>query len=396
MQNDDYRLNKAINELVADTEKSEKIDHDAATRKISEAISAFTTDVAEDWEVSKTVATQWTNKYIVTLNDIKRGNYFVYGYSTLGDLTAERQEAVKFWIDTIFFRRDLPVVVRARNGRGKTYFLSWLLLRTTIMRPDADILTNIPFYWLTDIRAKPLKVPNFYKINKMSQMLRLSAQSVLNDRIPYVIIDEMDNAVSSQDYKGGKESPYASWKEFTYIKRHLLIKGPILAYHSVNDIPNYMRSRQIVADIFKIFVHGPDRYIFSDATKPYSLKIAGDILLYSKHGFNDFAIDVMMRKLRVSIGETNTPKETAKKILENLDANTFDVYGENKTNEEKAEKYRAICALHEEEPQLTYRQIADRLGLKTISGIKEALDWCKEQKNNKENGQDYGEGEENE
>ncbi len=361
-----------------------------------DAVSALIADIEEDWEVSHEAATQMAEDYVRILDSVRNGTAFVTGFSTASNTTINRQEAVKFWLDSVFFRRDLPVVIRAKNGRGKTYLLSWLLLRARIMRPDGDFLTNIPWFWETDERVKPLAMPNFYNINSMSEMLRRSAESVLSDRIPYVIIDEMDNAVSSQDYRRGKESPYASWKQFTYIKRHLRMKGPILTYHSVNDIPNYMRSRQVVADILKVYVHGGERYIFSEATRPYSLKINGEALLYSKTGFNDFEINVDMRKLRIMIGKTGNPKETAKMILKHLDDCSFDAYERRKIDEEKEEKYRAVCELRSKDPKITYRKIAEKLGIKSLSDVKEAVDWCKEQKDNKKNNKEYVEDEENE
>ena len=354
-----------------------------------EAFVALVEDLMEDWGVSHAVATQMASDYVAILDAVRNGVSFVSGVSTTGNTTIDRQEAVKYWLDTVFFRRDLPVVIRAKNGRGKSYLLSWLLLRAKIMRPDGDFLTNIPWFWETDPRVKPLAMPSFYNIDNMSEMLKKSSESVLAGRIPYVVTDEMDNAVSAQDFSlGSTGGPFKSWKQFTYIKRHLKMNGPLLAYHSVNDIPNYMRSRQVVADILKIYVHGGERHIFSEATRPYSLKISGEFLLYSKNGFNDFEINVDMRKLRIKIGKTGNPRETAKKILENLDDCSFDAYEQRKNNEEKAERYRDICDLKAEEPKITYREIADRLRLTTTSGIKKALDWCEEHKEKRKNTQE--------
>ena len=343
-----------------------------------EALTALSKDIEDDWEVPPAVAMKMAADYATLLSSITSDKDFVTGSNTDRQRTKEREEAIKFWLDSVFFRRDLPVVLRAKNGRGKTYFLTWLLLRSKMMRPDGDFLTNIPWFWETDPRVRPLAMPNFYNINKMSEMLRRASQTVLEGRVPYVIIDEMDNAVSSQDFSGAGKQAFASWKQFTYIKRHLKMKGPVLAYHSVNDIPNYMRSRQVVADILKVYVHGGERYVFSRATRPYRLKVNGDFIVYSKNGFNDFEIDVDMRKLRVSIGKTGTPVETAKKILANLESCVFDAYGKRKEEFDKAEMYRDVCDLKAE--GLTYEQIAERMKVARRT-IKKALDWCQNQKN---------------
>jgi hypothetical protein len=345
-----------------------------------DAVAALSRDVEEDWEVPRGEAMKLASEYYEILKGVKDGSISVSGLRGSGSSVQERPEAIKLWLDTVFFRRDLPVVIRAKNGRGKTYFLSWLLLRAKVMRPDGDFLTNIPWFWETDPTVKPLAMPNFYNINKMSEMLRRSSETVLEGRIPYVIIDEMDNAVSSQDFAGGRGGPFASWKQFTYIKRHLKMKGPILAYHSVNDIPNYMRSRQVVADILKVYVHAGERYIFSEATRPYRLKITGGFLLYSKNGFNDFEIDVDMRKLRVSIGKTGTPAETARKIISNLDSCTYDAYEKRKEEFENEELYREICDLREE--GLKVEEIRKRLGIRK-QRVTDALEWCRNRRNQK-------------
>ena len=345
---------------------------------LDDPMTALTRDVEEDWEVPREAAMKLAAEYAEILKGVKDGSISVAGLRGSSSTVQERPEAIKLWLDTVFFRRDLPVVIRAKNGRGKTYFLSWLLLRAKIMRPDGDFLTNIPWFWETDERVRPLAMPNFYNINRMSEMLRRSSETVLEGRVPYVIIDEMDNAVSSQDFAGGSGGPFASVKQFTYIKRHLKMKGPILAYHSVNDIPNYMRSRQVVADILKVYVRAGERYIFSEATRPYRLKITGTSLLYSKNGFNDFEIDVDMRKLRVSIGKTGTPAETAKRILSNLDSCTFDAYEKRKEEFENEELYREICDLREE--GLKVEEIRKRLGIRK-QRVTDALEWCRNRRN---------------
>ncbi|MCW6159216.1 MAG: hypothetical protein LVQ63_07060 [Thermoplasmatales archaeon] len=353
--------------------------------EMADATNALSKDIEEDWEVSPAAAIKMTTDYLEILGSVKNEKAFVSGFNTGRNEKREREEAVKFWLDTVFFRRDLPVVIRARNGRGKTYLLTWLLLRTKIMRPDGDFLTNIPWFWETDPKVKPLAMPNFYNINKMSDMLRRSSETVLEGRTPYVIIDEMDNAVSSQDFTGGRGGPFASWKQFTYIKRHLKMKGPLLAYHSVNDIPNYMRSRQVVADILKVYVHGGERYVFSKATRPYRLKVGGDFVIYSKNGFNDFEIDVDMRKLRVSIGKTGTPAESARKILANLDSCTYDAYEKRKEEFDKGEMYKDICEMKAEGQ--TYREIQEKMKISAAT-VKKALEWCEKQqsmKGSKEN-----------
>ena len=349
-----------------------------------EALIALSKDIEDDWEVPPAVAMKMAADYATLLGSITSDKGFVTGSNTDRQRTREREEAIKFWLDSVFFRRDLPVVLRAKNGRGKTYFLTWLLLRSKMMRPDGDFLTNIPWFWETDPRVRPLAMPNFYNINKMSEMLRRASQTVLEGRVPYVIIDEMDNAVSSQDFSGAGKQAFASWKQFTYIKRHLKMKGPVLAYHSVNDIPNYMRSRQVVADILKVYVHGGERYVFSRATRPYRLKVNGDFIVYSKNGFNDFEIDLDMRKLRVKIGKTGTPRETARKVIDNIDSCSYDAYATRAKEEEKHEEYRDICDLHSE--GLTYREIQDKLKVAAAT-VRKALEWCEKQ-NESERGDD--------
>ncbi|MEM0136695.1 MAG: hypothetical protein QXU18_15950 [Thermoplasmatales archaeon] len=358
-----------------------------------EALAALISDIEDDWEVPESVATKMANDYVRISRSIADGRAQIQAQNTDQRYTRERGEAIKFWIDSVFFRRDLPVVLRAKNGRGKTYFLSWLLLRGAMVRPDGDFLTNIPLFWETDPRVKPLAMPHFYNINKMSEMLRRASQTVLEGRVPYVVLDEMDNAVSSHDFSGAGKKAFESWRQFTYIKRHLKMKGPVLAYHSVNDIPNYMRSRQVVADILKVYVHGGERYVFSRATRPYRLKVTGDFMVYSKNGFNDFEIDVDMRKLRISLGKTGTPMETAKKVIQNLDSCTFDAYEKRKDEFDKGELYRDICDLKAE--GLVYRDIQEKMKVSAAT-VKKALEWCEKHKNQEDSRNDYEGDDENE
>lgn len=345
-------------------------------------------EIAEDWEIPLEEATEMTNVYARTLETIRDGTGFVDGYNTKGGIRKERTEAFRLWVNTVFFRKDLPVVLYARNGAGKTYFLSWLLLNASIMRPDGDFISNIPWYWDTNPAVEQLRMPNFHNVSRMTEMLRLSSESVLNNRSPYIIIDEMDNAVSSQGFRSRE---YESWKKFTYIKRHLRMRGPVLAYHSLNDIPLYMRKRQVVGDLLKVYIHGPDRYVFSAQTRPYRLKITGLPIPYSRMGFSDFAIDVDMQKLRLRIGNTSQVKETARRILDNLQECSFDAYRRAEEEEDRNGMYRDICDLKAE--GLTYRDIQERMKISSVT-VRKALEWCekhgKQKKSSRDGGGDEG------
>jgi hypothetical protein len=301
---------------------------EAPTTENNETVEdILTQEIAEDWEeITIDTAREWAKQYIYLVNAVKAGRIGVRGVVMYGDDDREYSPAVgKLWINTLLYNQALPTVIRAQNGTGKSYLNSWAILRAKLLHPEGDFFNNVPWYWNTNHKLDSIAFPDMYKINKMSEMLIGGAKSVLADRVPFINLDEFDNAVDSQNWRD--DGPQ-SWKSFTYIKRHLKFRGPLLSYHSWEDIPNYMRLRRVVADHYKVIIHGKNRYIFSRLSRPQSLVVTGPIIPYSKHGSNDFSIDVDAKKLRILMGETGQAKEAARRVLKYIGQCMIDTDGE--------------------------------------------------------------------
>lgn len=314
---------------------------DAVSLGDQKPFQMFVGELAEDWEISSGRAEKIVSDYVSMLEKVKIGRMKVQGFDIADDGGREINDASpKLWLDSLLFNHALPTVVRAPNGAGKTYLLSWALMRAAVLHPDWDFYTNVPWFWAANERLREFMMPNFHEVAKMSDILIGSANSVLNDRIPCVGIDEMEEAVDSHSWQDREHKKGAeSWRKFTYVKRHLKIRGPLLVYHSWEDIPNYMRKRRVVTDHFRIVIHEGQRYIFSRRTRPYCLVITGQVIPYSKYGWNDFSIDVDMEKLRLAIGKTSQVKVAAQRVLDNINGCIFGrKEGEESKEQEKEEE----------------------------------------------------------
>ncbi|MBX8644637.1 MAG: hypothetical protein KIY12_07960 [Thermoplasmata archaeon] len=287
-----------------------------AARLDDDEVAILADLIQEDAGLSPDRAMGWAKEYSRIRGLISEGRALVAAFDTTDGMHLRLAGHEKYWIDSTLLFRGIPTIVRGAMGFGKTYLNSWTALRAAILHPDWDILTNVPWFWNQDERLDSLRMPNFFAVNSMSEMLRCIAESVLSHRVPAVIIDEMDHAISSQGWKSDEN---ISWQHFTYIERHLDVRGPLLTYHSWNDIPYYMRKGGIVNAILKVRIHEGRRHVFGRRTKPFCLVVTGAAIPYSTHGAMGFKIDVEMGKLHSKLNATNK-MEIAKQILDNLSA----------------------------------------------------------------------------
>jgi len=159
-------------------------------------------------------------------------------------------------------------------------------------------------------------------------MLYKSALSVLNRRQPVVILDEMDQVLTSRRWNS-KEN--LSWETFMNIERHLKIRGPLLIYHITKAIPEPMRERRITEFIYKLAIHEGERYLY-DCEGKKKFEISGFVIPYSTLGTFSFQIDVDMGKLLRSI-QTTEITESATFIRDHIEEFKF-----NLDEEEEDEK----------------------------------------------------------
>lgn len=271
--------------------------------------------IVEDRGLSPVVAQHTAAEYVSIRNAVAQGNAEIVATSpSKHGLQYPGQE--KFWIDSILLFKGLPTVIFSRNGQGKTHLLSWASLRAAVLHPNWDILNNIPYYWVGEPELDSVAMPHFITIDSMYSMLRQAALSVLNDRVPALLIDEMDHAITSQSWRS---DPNISWSHFTYFERHLEIRGPPLVYHSWSDIPYYMRKGGVVNQHLWVSIHTGKRYAFNTYTRPYYLHVAGPYIPYSTHGAIGFKTDVDMGRLHSLVHATRR-LQVAEQILDNVDS----------------------------------------------------------------------------
>ena len=270
--------------------------------------------VAEDQDVSVSAAQAMVERYMTALKAIQRRQE---GYNPA--IGAAELESLRTWVDKVFFFKGLPTIVYARMGAGKTYFISWLLLRAMWLHPNWDFFTNIPFFWADDKELERYKPPQLYAPSSMSQMLIMTSNSILNDRVPATLLDEMDSAIVSQSWQSRKN---LSWMKFTFVERHLKTRGPVMVYHSASDIPHYLRkiNSNLTNTHIKLTLRGGKRIVASRRNPSHIVEVPSTqaIIPYATHGLMGFEIDVDMGKLNDRLHSSRV-KVVAQQILDNVE-----------------------------------------------------------------------------
>ena len=256
-----------------------------------QVLETFVQKVANDQGIPDGTAQKMVETYLQALENLQRR---YDGYAP--QVPSADLEAITRWVDRVFLFKGLPTVVYAAQGFGKSYFLSWLLLRAMWIHPSWDFFSNLPCFWEDYPEFLPYKPPALRNPGTMSNLLKLIAESILQGRVPAILIDEMDTPLISQRWKS---APNLSWMQFTFIERHVWARGPVLVYHEASDIPHYLRKRKLVNDIVKLSLRGGQRVIASVRNPNRLLYVPGDtaIIPYATHGLMPFTIDVDMTAL---------------------------------------------------------------------------------------------------
>ncbi len=275
----------------------------------------------------------WVLNYVKYLEALKN-NQIVLAERINQTEFVEGKSLAKLWINEYLLARGRASVLVGPPRTGKSHFISWLIWRTRILHPDWDIYTNIPFFFF-DEKYKELAIPGVYQVIRLSDLLKMSANSTLNNRIPAVIIDEMDQAVVSQEFQ---KSEYLSFNTLLNILGHLMIQGPLLVYHAPNDIPKPLRTGAISNRILVLAIHDGKRHIFGPNTHPSDLIVSGFVPPYSTLGIVGFEIDVDVRKLEKKINAFNKI-EVAQQILDNIEYCRYESEIQEKKSR-KSEIYR--------------------------------------------------------
>lgn len=247
-------------------------------------------------------------------------------------ISREDQAYLKFWIDQLL-HDGKPTIIFASAGSGKSNTGSFIVQLILVLRPEWDVLTNIPFVFAPDIK-KYMDSPELLSsyqiscvklIENMSQLLTETANSILNDRLPAPVLDEMDTAVVSTQSRG-KEG--VSLQAYTWVERHIDTQGPLFIYHYQGSIPKDLRIGGLAHQIFGVFwyyhrrsrtlnhrrvLSRPDFWQGMSRGLRY-LPIPLTSLPYHNQGWSSYKLDVDMQWLNQEIGKA-TKKEAARRIL---------------------------------------------------------------------------------
>ncbi len=293
-------------------------------------------------------AMEWVSSYANVLDMIRDGNATVNGYDISDGYRIKEDGQARYWIDSVFLYKGLSTVVYSRARSGKTHLNSWALLRERILHPEREILHNVPLFWDDDPRLSQLALPGVTRVRKMSEMLRLGSETVLNGGVPASILDEMDHVLLSQNWR---EDENVSWKMFTFIEGHLEFCGPLLTYHDRGDIPMFFRRGKLANQILSLHLHGGRRYILSPSTRPRSLLISGLVVPFSTHGGVGFKIDISVGKLHSRLHGTRK-KDIAEQVLANIDSCMIRSRSREEEDTEEEEEREPLPLHHDPCPRL--------------------------------------------
>jgi len=303
------------------------IDQSLKDNELVKELARFIEEDRED-TINKRDALQWAFLYMNYLQSLKNGSITLEYRKMIEGEDRGPDNSFSSFIKTNLLRTGMVSVLYGKAGTGKSHFLSWLITRALVSFPNWDIYTNLPLFWFDHKSLQEISLPNVYKIDSMSEMLYKSALSVLNRRQPVVILDEMDQVLTSRRWNS-KEN--LSWETFMNIERHLKIRGPLLIYHITKAIPEPMRERRITEFIYKLAIHEGERYLY-DCEGKKKFEISGFVIPYSTLGTFSFQIDVDMGKLLRSI-QTTEITESATFIRDHIEEFKF-----NLDEEEEDEK----------------------------------------------------------
>ncbi len=188
-----------------------------------------------------------------------------------------------------------PSVVFAGQGRGKSNFAAWVIEKVLETRLAWDVYTNLPFPWDPDGGGPPASEPwgRVRPVGSLSEVLRGAVESVRAGRRPAVVIDEMDQAVTSHDWMS---EDARSWQRLLNIERHLRLRGPLLVYHAYRHIPVVLREGTMLRSMLQVTIKDGHRWVIRREEEGF-LQIPPTVLPYLAYGLRGFDIDVDVQEL---------------------------------------------------------------------------------------------------
>lgn len=199
------------------------------------------------------------------------------------------------YIEGAWLWEGRPSVVFAGQGRGKSNFAAWVIEKVLETRPEWDVYTNLPFTWDPDGGGPPESEPwgRIHPVRSLSEVLRGAVQSVRIGRKPALVIDEMDQAVTSHDWMSGDGR---SWQRLLNIERHLRLRGPLLVYHAYRHVPVVLREGTMLKSMLQVIIKDGHRWIVRREEEGF-LQIPPTVLPYLAYGLRGFDVDLDVQDL---------------------------------------------------------------------------------------------------
>lgn len=237
--------------------------------------------VVENTGESVAQATEEVDKFKKVLDDLKARRIY------------PKEEHYAYWLNSIFFNLK-PTVISGAQGEGKSRFFSWLILRSRIFQPERIILTNLPLITFDYPELTDYTVPDVYLVKSMSEILYWVVKARREKKLLNILLDEMGSEVNAYNWQSQEAQ---SWRVLTQFQRHLLIRGPVLAYQFFKSIPNYLRAADLSNAVLGIKQHDGRRYVLGPKTGRKELVVTGEFIPYSSYGSYGFTVDVDMHLL---------------------------------------------------------------------------------------------------
>jgi len=193
----------------------------------------------------------------------------------------------------------------APQGKGKTNTFCRLIELALAHRPSWDIYTNAPFLWEA-VPGAP-RPPRLFPVRRMSEFLEgMWAHTLPSGRIPALAVDESDQFASGHDwYKDEGES----WTRFLYVERHFRVRGPLLAYHVYEHVPQPLRrSGDLRGSYFRLVLVGREHRLVRVEDPSQWFAVDETNLPFGSLGLRGFKIDLDMGELEEELTGSTLPE----------------------------------------------------------------------------------------
>jgi hypothetical protein len=260
------------------------------------------------------------------------------------------------YVEGTWLSEGRPSVVFAGQGRGKSNFAAFVIEKVLETRPAWDVYTNLPFAWDPDGDGPAASEPwgRVRPVSRLSELLRGAAGSVRAGRKPAVVIDEMDQAVTSHSWASEEAQ---SWQKLVNIERHLRIRGPLLVYHAYRHVPVVLREGTMLKSLLQVIIKDRARWVIRREEEGF-LQVPSTVLPYLAYGLRGFDVDVDVGDLEKHL--SGSGERVAGQVLAYLEAHRPAREVASERRAAKQERDEEIIRAFVEDPGLTVREAKRR------------------------------------